>query len=109
MYGCVWSCQVVANPDGMSFAKDATKPIGGNIIAHASHTRSDWLAGWPLPPPSPPLLALTLATVLLHLYRLRLRKGRGENRVCQVYDSPSLPEAECQFSIGAAGIEEAKD
>ena len=27
---------VVANPDGMSFAKDATKPIGGNIIAHAS-------------------------------------------------------------------------
>jgi DNA repair protein RAD51 len=33
--------QVVANPDGMSFAKDATKPIGGNIIAHASHTRSE--------------------------------------------------------------------
>jgi hypothetical protein len=31
--------QVVANPDGMSFAKDATKPIGGNIIAHASTTR----------------------------------------------------------------------
>ena len=28
--------QVVANPDGMSFAKDATKPIG-NIIAYASH------------------------------------------------------------------------
>lgn len=98
---------MVANPDGMSFAKDATKPIGGNIIAHASHTRSDWLAG--LHPPHRPLLALTLATVPLHLYRLRLRKGRGENRVCQVYDSPSLPEAECQFSIGAAGIEEAKD
>lgn len=31
--------QVVANPDGMSFAKDSTKPIGGNIIAHASTTR----------------------------------------------------------------------
>jgi DNA repair protein RAD51 len=31
--------QVVANPDGMSFAKDANKPIGGNIIAHASTTR----------------------------------------------------------------------
>ena len=43
--------QVVANPDGMSFAKDASKPIGGNIIAHASTTR------------------------------LKLRKGRGENRV----------------------------
>jgi DNA repair protein RAD51 len=46
--------QVVANPDGMSFAKDNTKPIGGNIIAHASTTR------------------------------LKLRKGRGENRICQV-------------------------
>jgi len=71
--------QVVANPDGMSFAKDATKPIGGNIIAHASHTR------------------------------LRLRKGRGENRICQIYDSPTLPEAETQFSIGATGIDNAKE
>ncbi len=71
--------QVVANPDGMSFAKDQTKPIGGNIIAHASHTR------------------------------LRLRKGRGENRICQIYDSPTLPEADCQFSIGPQGIENAKD
>lgn len=71
--------QVVANPDGMSFAKDATKPIGGNIIAHASHTR------------------------------LRLRKGRGENRICQIFDSPTLPEADCQFSIGPQGIENAKE
>lgn len=55
--------QVVANPDGMSFAKDSTKPIGGNIIAHASTTR------------------------------LRLRKGRGENRICTIFDSPTLPEA----------------
>ena len=51
----------------MSFAKDATKPIGGNIIAHASHTR------------------------------LQLRKGRGENRVCKVYDSPSIPESDATF------------
>ncbi|CAM9462615.1 unnamed protein product [Phaeothamnion confervicola] len=71
--------QVVANPDGMSFAKDATKPIGGNIIAHASTTR------------------------------LRLRKARGDNRVCQVFDSPNLPESECQFSIGAVGVEDPKD
>ena len=62
--------QVVANPDGMSFAKDSTKPIGGNIIAHASTTR------------------------------LRLRKGRGENRICTVFDSPTLPEADCQFAVG---------
>lgn len=66
--------QVVANPDGMSFAKDATKPIGGNIIAHASTTR------------------------------LRLRKGRGENRICTVYDSPTLAENDAQFAVGASGI-----
>lgn len=71
--------QVVANPDGMAFSKDTNKPIGGNIIAHASTTR------------------------------LKFKKGRGENRVCQVYDSPTLPESECSFSLGAAGIEDAKD
>lgn len=71
--------QVVANPDGMSFVKDATKPIGGNIIAHASTTR------------------------------LKLKKGRGDNRICQIYDSPTLPETECAFSLGPAGIENAKD
>lgn len=38
----------------MSFAKDTNKPIGGNIIAHASTTR------------------------------LKFRKGRGDNRVCMV-------------------------
>mmetsp|Transcript_34109 Transcript_34109/g.41789 ORF Transcript_34109/g.41789 Transcript_34109/m.41789 type:complete len:343 (-) Transcript_34109:80-1108(-) len=66
--------QVVANPDGMSFAKDSTKPIGGNIIAHASTTR------------------------------LRLRKGRGENRICTVFDSPTLAEADAQFAVGPKGI-----
>lgn len=71
--------QVVANPDGMSFAKDANKPIGGNIMAHASTTR------------------------------LKFKKGRGENRVCQIYDSPTLAESECAFSIGESGVDDAKD
>jgi len=71
--------QVVANPDGMSFAKDSTKPIGGNIMAHASTTR------------------------------LRLRKGRGDNRICTVYDSPTLPEADAQFALGPKGIQDATD
>ena len=99
--------QVVADPGAMSFAKDSTKPIGGNIVAHASTTR------------------------------LRLRKGRGENRICTVvrlffcvtvcslshnnffsqtfttfenslcctsqFDSPTLPEADCTFAIGPSG------
>lgn len=75
----VMTNQVVADPGGMSFAKDTNKPIGGNIIAHASTTR------------------------------LKLRKGRAENRICQVYDSPTLPESECTFALGAGGVEDSKD
>ena len=71
--------QVVANPDGAMFVKDNSKPIGGNIMAHASCTR------------------------------LKLRKGRGDTRVCKVIDSPCLPEAEAMFSIGANGICDADD
>jgi len=66
--------QVVSDPGAMSFAKDATKPIGGNIIAHAATTR------------------------------LRLRKGRGDNRIMTVYDSPSLPEADASFALSGAGV-----
>jgi DNA repair protein RAD51 len=72
--------QVVAQVDGASmFNSDPKKPIGGNIIAHASTTR------------------------------LSLRKGRGENRVCKIYDSPCLPESEAMFSINADGIDDAKE
>jgi len=72
--------QVVAQVDGGAmFTADPKKPIGGNIMAHASTTR------------------------------LSLRKGRGEIRICKIYDSPSLPEAEAQFSINGDGIGDAKD
>lgn len=75
-FGCavLVTNQVVADPGAMSFAKDSTKPIGGNIMAHASTTR------------------------------LRLRKGRGENRIMTVVDSPTLPEADAQFALGSSGI-----
>ncbi len=73
--------QVVAQVDGASamFNPDPKKPIGGNIIAHASTTR------------------------------LSFRKGRGENRVCKIYDSPCLPEAEATFAITNGGIADAKE
>ena len=67
--------QVVAQVDGGAlFLADPKKPIGGNIMAHASTTR------------------------------LSLRKGRGEARICKIYDSPCLPEAEAAFAITAEGI-----
>ncbi|XP_065833298.1 DNA repair protein RAD51 homolog 1 [Oscarella lobularis] len=72
--------QVVAQVDGAAmFTADPKKPIGGNIMAHASTTR------------------------------LYLRKGRGETRICKIYDSPCLPEAEAMFAINADGIGDAKD
>ncbi|XP_050726587.1 DNA repair protein RAD51 homolog A-like [Eriocheir sinensis] len=72
--------QVVAQVDGASmFAADPKKPIGGNIMAHASTTR------------------------------LYLRKGRGETRICKIYDSPCLPEAEAMFGIFNNGIGDVQD
>eukprot|EP00842_Homolaphlyctis_polyrhiza_P006520 jgi/Hompol1/686/HPOL_000807-RA len=72
--------QVVAQVDGMpGMVADPKKPIGGNIMAHASTTR------------------------------LYLRKGRGEERICKIYDSPCLPEAEATFTINADGIGDAKE
>jgi len=38
--------------------------------------------------------------------RLYLRKGRGESRICKIYDSPSLPESETMYAIGKGGIED---
>ncbi|XP_034942578.1 DNA repair protein RAD51 homolog B [Chelonus insularis] len=73
--------QVVAQVDGAAsmFGGDQKKPIGGHIIAHASTTR------------------------------LYLRKGRGETRICKIYDSPCLPEAEAMFAINADGIGDVKE
>ncbi|KAK2945425.1 putative Meiotic recombination protein DMC1 like protein [Blattamonas nauphoetae] len=67
--------QVVADPGAAAmFQADPKKPIGGHIMAHASTTR------------------------------LYLRKGRGEQRICKIYDSPMLPESECTFQISNEGI-----
>lgn len=72
--------QVVATVDGGAmFQADPKKPIGGNIMAHASTTR------------------------------LSLRKGRGETRICKIYDSPCLPESEAMFAIMGHGIDDAKE
>lgn len=71
--------QVLAQVDGASGPyNDPKKPIGGNIIAHASTTR------------------------------LYLKKGKGENRICKIYDSPCLPEGEATFAITPHGIADAK-
>lgn len=52
---------------------------------------------------------LMIKTWNFFLGRLYLRKGRGETRICKIYDSPCLPEAEAMFAINADGIGDAKD
>lgn len=71
--------QVVAQVDGNSMYGDPKKPIGGNIVAHSSTTR------------------------------LYFRKGRGETRICKIYDSPSLPESETTFGIYQRGIDDPEE
>ena len=68
--------QVVATVDGSSFGGNDKKPIGGHIMAHACQTR------------------------------LFLKKGLKQNRICKIYDSPSLPESEATYSITDRGIDD---
>ncbi|XP_021691994.1 meiotic recombination protein DMC1 homolog isoform X2 [Hevea brasiliensis] len=71
--------QVIADPGGGVFISDPKKPAGGHVLAHA-------------------------ATI-----RLMFRKGKGEQRICKVFDAPNLPEAEAVFQITPGGIADAKD
>ncbi|KAI4344666.1 hypothetical protein L6164_011865 [Bauhinia variegata] len=72
--------QVVSQVDGSAvFAGPQIKPIGGNIMAHATTTR------------------------------LAFRKGRGEERICKVISSPCLAEAEARFQISPEGVADVKD
>jgi DNA repair protein RAD51 len=71
---------VAANLDGGAmFAGPSVRPIGGNIMAHATTTR------------------------------LWIKKGRGETRICKIVASPSLPEREASFMIGPEGVTDAKE
>lgn len=54
------------------------QPVGGHVMAHAS------------------------------TIRLSVRKGKAEQRLCKVVDSPNLPEGEASYAIGVTGIEDYK-
>lgn len=66
--------QVSARPD-ILFG-DPTRPIGGNIVAHAS------------------------------TYRVYLRKSKPPRRIARLIDSPNLPEGEAVYSLTPDGIRE---
>ncbi|GAA5832624.1 hypothetical protein JCM11251_001390 [Rhodosporidiobolus azoricus] len=70
--------QVQSSPDASAmFAGGDKKPVGGHVMAHASQTR------------------------------LFLRKGRGEERVAKLADSPDQPEGEATYCIKPGGIQDA--
>lgn len=64
--------QVSARPD-ILFG-DPTRPIGGNIVAHAA------------------------------TYRIYLRKSKPPKRIARLIDSPNLPEGEAVFSLSTDGV-----
>jgi DNA repair protein RadA len=66
--------QVSSRPD-ILFG-DPTRPIGGNIVAHAA------------------------------TYRIYLRKSKPPKRIARLIDSPNLPEGEAVFSLATEGIRE---
>ncbi|BAO38632.1 meiotic recombination protein DMC1 [Kluyveromyces marxianus] len=68
--------QVQSDPGASALfaSADGRKPIGGHVLAHASATR------------------------------ILLRKGRGDERVAKLQDSPDMPEKECVYVIGERGI-----
>jgi DNA repair protein RAD51 len=41
--------------------------------------------------------------------RLYLRKGKGEQRICKIFDSPCLAEGEAIFAIDSSGIIDPKE
>ncbi|KAK3680451.1 hypothetical protein LTR37_021229 [Vermiconidia calcicola] len=68
--------QVQSDPGASALfaGADGRKPIGGHVLAHASTTR------------------------------VLLRKGRGEERVAKIQDSPDCPEREATYIITTGGI-----
>lgn len=68
-------------------------PIGGHIMAHSTQTR----------------LALRKGVCrILDCCNEYSFAGRGDTRICKVYDSPSLPEGESVFAIADGGIVDAQ-
>ncbi len=51
-----------------------------------------------------PVLPVCIIVRVVIREGLYLKKGRGESRICKIYDSPCLPEAEASFAITASGI-----
>lgn len=66
--------QCMADPGALSMFGPVIKPVGGHVLAHASTTR------------------------------VMLKKGKGDQRIAKIFDSPLMPEEEATFQISGGGI-----
>lgn len=71
--------QITSDLNAPVLQGDVQKPVGGNIIAHASTTR------------------------------VSLRKAAGSKRIAKIYDSPDLEEDEAAYAITSGGINDPVD
>lgn len=68
--------QCMADPGAMSMFGPVIRPVGGHVLAHASTTR------------------------------VMLKKGKGEQRIAKIFDSPLMPEEDATFQITNGGIDD---
>ena len=66
--------QCMSDPGALSMFGPVVKPVGGHVLAHASTTR------------------------------IMLKKGKGDERIAKIFDSPLMPEDEAVFRITNGGI-----
>ena len=78
-YNCaaVATNQVSSSPD--SFFGDPTRPVGGNVLGHAS------------------------------TYRIYIRKGGKNKRVAKIVDSPHHALSEAVFELGVMGVQDTEE
>lgn len=66
--------QCMSDPGALAMFGPVIKPVGGHVLAHASTTR------------------------------VMLKKGKAEQRIAKIFDSPLMPEDEATFIISKGGI-----
>lgn len=104
----------------MVFVSDPKKPVGGHILVRVSLC----IAPYHVLIHCSPLLSISKSGSCVSIHhpklnptritnhlschrsatRVYLRKGRGEERVAKIYDSPDMPENECSYTISGGGI-----
>jgi meiotic recombination protein DMC1 len=68
--------QCMADPGALAMFGPVIKPVGGHVLAHASTTR------------------------------VMLKKGKADERIAKIFDSPLMPEDEATFRITNGGIDD---